>query len=29
VQTRCRSEQPGLADGVRCFFPLIAQAAHG
>jgi dipeptide transport system ATP-binding protein len=29
VQTRCRSDQPGLADGVRCFFPLIAQAAHG
>ena len=26
---RCRGERPALAEGVRCFFPLPAEAAHG
>jgi dipeptide transport system ATP-binding protein len=26
---RCRVERPALAAGVRCFFPLGAEAAHG
>jgi dipeptide transport system ATP-binding protein len=26
---RCRSERPALAEGVRCFVPMPAEAAHG
>jgi dipeptide transport system ATP-binding protein len=29
VADRCRGERPALAEGVRCFFPLPAQASNG